>query len=131
MRLVVLEQNYGEETAYPLDWLPVPPLITNRSFDEFDPGGALGLPKVTAPGILRQTFLPTAGWEIFGNGGIARFKLGQGEIWLIQARAFQLACYPAASNFLAAVIRLDPAKPVVLLDHSGGGAAGASSYFAD
>ena len=25
MRLVVLEQNYSEETAYPLDWLPVPP----------------------------------------------------------------------------------------------------------
>ena len=131
MRLVVLEQNYGEETAYPLDWLPVPPRLANRSSDEFDPGGALGLPKVTARDILRQTFLPTAGWEIFGNGGVARFKLGQGEIWLIQARAFQLARHPAASKFLAAVVRLDPGKPVVLLDHSGETAAGASSYFTD
>ena len=131
MRLVVLQQNYGEGTPYPLDWLPVPPNVANRASDEFDPGGALGLPKVMAPDILRQIFLPTPGWEIFGNGGVARYKLGQGEIWLMQARAFQLACQPAASKFLAAVVGLDPGKPLVLLDLCGEAAAGESSYFTD
>jgi dienelactone hydrolase len=131
LRLVVLQQNYGEGTSYPLDWLPVPPRVANRGSDEFDPGGALGLPRVMGQDILRQIFLPTPGWEIFGNGGVARYKLGQGEIWLVQARAFQLACQPAAAKFLAAVVGLDTGKPVVLLDLCGEAAAGASSYFTD
>jgi len=129
MRLVVLQQLYGD--TYPLRWLPVPPRVTARQTDQFDPGGALGLPAIKAPGILAQAFLPTPGWEVFGNGGTARYKLGRGEIWLIQARAFQLAHYPAAAQFLARALSLDPARPVVLLDHSGEGADTTSAFFTD
>jgi cephalosporin-C deacetylase-like acetyl esterase len=130
MRLVVLQQLYGEST-YPLRWLPVPPRVASRQADLFDPGDALGLPQINAPGILWQPFLPTPGWELFGNGGVARYKLGKGEIWLIQARAFQLAHYPTAAQFLAKVVSLDKSKPVVLLDHCGEGADTTSSYFTD
>ncbi len=130
MRLVVLQQLYGEKT-YALGWLPVAPRVEARQAGQFDPGSALGLPAVTAPGILSQAFLPTPGWEVFGNGGVARYKLGKGEIWLIQARAFQLAHYPEAARLLAKVVSLDPSKPVVLLDHCGEGADTTSALFTD
>jgi len=130
MRLVILQQLYDERT-YSLKWLPAPPKIASRNLDQFDPGGALALPAVSAPGILSQVFLPADGWEIFGNGGVARYKLGQGEIWLIQARAFQLAHRPDAARLLARVVSLDPAKPVVLLDDCGRGGAETSSFFPD
>ncbi len=130
MRLVVLQQLYGDNT-YPLRWLPVPPRVVSRQADTFDPGDALGLPQISAPGILWQAFLPTPDWELFGNGGVARYKLGKGEIWLIQARAFQLAQYPTAAQFLAKVVSLDKSRPVVLLDHSGEGADTTSAYFTD
>ena len=130
MRLVVLQQFYGERT-YSLKWLPVPPKFASSNLDQFDPGGALGLPAVSAPGILSQVFLPTDGREIFGNGGVARYKLGQGEIWLIQARAFQLAHRPEAARLLAKVVSLDAARPVVLLNDSGEANNTTSSFFPD
>jgi hypothetical protein len=130
MRLVILQQLYGEK-GYSLNWLPVPPKIAARNLDNFEPGGALGLPDVSAPGILSQGFLPTEGWDIFGNGGVARFKLGRGEIWLIQARAFQLAHHPDAARLLARIASLDTTRPAVLLDNSGEGASTTSSFLPD
>jgi dienelactone hydrolase len=130
MRLVVLQQLYGEAT-YPLRWLPVAPRVESNSGGVFEPGGALGLTSITAPGILLQSFLPTPGWELFGNNGLARYRHGRGEIWLIQARALQLAHYPDAARFLARLVSLDKTKPVVLLDHSGENADSTSSYFTD
>ena len=130
MRLVVLQQLY-DDARYPLGWLPVPPRVTSRTSDEFDPGEALGLPRIHAPLILSQAFLPTPGWDIFGNGGVARYRFGRGEIWLLQARAFQSAHYPAAAQFLARVVSLDSSKPVVVLDTSGDRADNTSSYFTD
>jgi hypothetical protein len=130
MRLVILQQLYGER-GYSLKWLPAPPAIASCNLDHFEPGGALGLPDVSAPRILTQVFLPTNGWDIFGNGGVARYKLGQGEIWLIQARAFQVAHLPDAARLLARVVGLDPAKPVVLLGNTGEGAVTTSSYLPD
>jgi dienelactone hydrolase len=130
MRLVVMQQDYLSG-RYPLRWLPNPPRVAKRVGDEFKAGGALGLPDVSAPGIVWQVFEPTPGWEIFGNGAIARYKWGKGEIWLIQARAFQLAHYPQAAPFLAELVSLDRTKPVVMLDHSGEGADTTSSYFTD
>ena len=130
MRLVVMQQDYLSG-RYPLRWLPVPPRVVQKVMDVFDPAGALGLPTVNAPGIVWQVFQPTPGWEIFGNGAIARYKLDKGEIWLIQARAFQLAHYPSAAQFLAKLVCLDDTKPVVMLDHSGEGADTTSAYFTD
>jgi hypothetical protein len=118
MRLVVMQEDYLSGN-YKMDWLPVTPKVIAKSLNVFDPGEALGLPVAHAPGIVFQTFEPTEGWEIFGNGAIARYKLGKGEIWLIQARVYQLAAYPETAKLLAKILTLDPTKPAVILDHSG------------
>ncbi len=129
-RLIVMQQDYLSG-RYPLRWLPVPPKVIAKQSDTFETGGALGLPDIHAPGIMWQAFEATPGWQVHGNGGIASYRLGQGEIWLIQARAFQLAYMPEAARFLGKLVTLDTKKPIVVLDHCGEGADNTSSLFTD
>lgn len=123
MRLIVLQQDYVSG-RYPLDWLPP---IRTRNHPEpnvFDPGDALGLARVVAPGILGQSFVAGAGWEVFGSGGVARLKHGKGEVWLIQARLIQNLTYPTAASALRTILESNGrARPVVLVDAGTEGAA--------
>ena len=75
------------------------------------------MPVINATGILTQKFLPVAGWQIFGNGGIAKYHYGQGDIWLVQARLLQKAHIPNAAIALKMLLSLGgTAKPAVVID---------------
>ena len=120
MRLVILQEIFGTKD-YSLKWLPAPPRTEMRAGDEFDPGGALGLPAVKAPGILSQIFLADARLGDFRQWRGGALQTRPGRIWIIQARAMQMAHRPDAARLLARVLSLDPAKPVVLLTIAGNG----------
>jgi hypothetical protein len=114
MRLIIMEQDFSR---YRLDFLPAPPQWQSVSLNTFDPGGALGLPAVEAPGIIQQRFLPTAGWQVYGNGGIARYAYGAGEIWVVSARLVQKLYFPSAALAIATLVRANGnALPVVYVD---------------
>lgn len=131
MRLIVLQQDYVSG-RYPLDWLPPIRVRNHPDPNVFDPGDALGLSRVSAPGILAQSFLAGEGWEVFGNGGIARAKLGEGEVWLIQARLIQNLTYPTAAAALRTILESNGrAKPVILVDAGTEGAELTTALFPD
>lgn len=127
--LVIFQEDF---TRYPLKWLPNPPRIGRQGTNRFDPGGALGLAPVDAEGVMYQPIQPTPGWEVFGNGGIARTKFGKGEIWICQARLMQTMYMPGSAKAMAALLKLgDKTKPVCLVDSGSEGAAYASAVFPD
>ncbi len=134
LKLVVLQQDYTSG-RYPLDWLPRRPVIVNGSPSEsgvFDPAGQLGLEKVECEGVLWQPIRENGGWEIFGNGGLARCKLGAGEIWLCQARLMQNMFVPAAARNLKKLLELGGRlKPVVVIDAGSEGNRFSTSVFCD
>ena len=76
MRLVILQQALRREKMS-LNWLPAPPNLASGKLDQFDPGGALGLPAVSTPGILFE-FFPTMGWEDFRQRRRRALQIGQG-----------------------------------------------------
>jgi cephalosporin-C deacetylase-like acetyl esterase len=116
MTLLVLQQDYTSG-RYPLDWLPARPVVENALSDVFDPGGALGLERIERAGILYQPFRPGNGWEVPGNGGLARLAHGQGSIWLCQARLVQNMHVPAAARAMRTLLELGGReKPVVVVD---------------
>ncbi len=129
MKMVILQQNF---TANKLDWLPIPLKFENAQESTFDPGGALGLSKVTVPGIIWQRIAKTDGWEVFGNGGIARYKLGKGEIWVTSARLMQnMHLKDAAVNFVKLLGVGGKTKPTVLVDSGSEGGEFTSSNHPD
>ncbi len=131
MKLVVLQQDYASG-RYPLDWFPKRPKIENSPTNVFDPGGALGLEKLECEGALYQPIRGCEGWEVFGNGGIARCKHGQGEIWLCQARLMQNMFVPAAARDLKTLLELGGReKPVVVVDAGSEGNRYSTSVFCD
>lgn len=131
MKLLVLQQDYASG-RYPLDWFPKRPRIENAATNVFDPGGALGLEKLECEGALYQPIRGCEGWEVFGNGGIARCKLGQGEIWLCQARLMQNMFVPAAARDLRTLLELGGReKPVVVVDAGSEGNRYSTSVFCD
>ena len=132
LKLVVLQQDYVSG-RYPLDWMPKRPKIVSASESKlFDPAGALGLEKVECDGVLWQPILPNDGWEVFGNGGLARCTLGQGEIWLCQARLMQNMAVPACARNLKKLLELGGReKPVVVLDAGSEGNRFSTSVFCD
>ena len=77
MTLVVLAQDYAPG-RYTLDWLPRPLQVEARRDRIFDPAGALGLVRIEDDDILRQRFLPSPGWDVPGNGGLAQMTWGAG-----------------------------------------------------
>lgn len=129
MRLVILQQDFNR---YKLDWLPRPLAFEAANLDVFDPAGALGLAKVEGPGMMWQRFRPSPGWEIFGNGGIARLKVGQGEVWVTTARLMQNMQYAASAKAFVKLLTLGgKAKPTVLIDSCSESAELASSCHPD
>lgn len=114
MRMVILQEDFAKDK---LDFLPKPLRFENAALNTFDPGGQLGLPTVDAAGIMYQRFLPSAGWDIYGNGGLARFKLGKGEIWVTTARLMQYMQLPSAGQAFVQMVGLGgPDRPTVLVD---------------
>ncbi|MCC6408774.1 MAG: acetylxylan esterase [Planctomycetes bacterium] len=131
MKLVVLQQDYASG-RYPLDWFPRRPKIESAATNVFDPAGALGLEKVETDGVLWQPIRASDGWEVFGNGGIARCKLGDGEIWLCQARLMQRMHIPGCARNLKKLLELGGReKPVVVVDAGSEGNRFSTSVFCD
>ncbi len=129
MRLVILQQDFNK---YKLDWLPKPLRIEGGSWGSFDPGGQLGLDKVDTADIMWQRFLPSEGWEVFGNGGLARLKVGKGEVWVTSARLMQRMHIPSAARALVTLLSLGgKEKPTVLVDSNSEGADYSSSNHPD
>ncbi|MCB8932890.1 MAG: acetylxylan esterase [Fimbriimonadaceae bacterium] len=129
MRLVILQQDFNK---YKLDWLPKPLKFEGGNWGVFDPGGQLGLSKVETADILWQRFLPSDGWEVFGNGGLARLKLGKGEVWVTSARLMQRMHIPSAAKAFVALLSLGgKTKPTVLIDSNSEGADYSSSNHPD
>ncbi|MEQ1932382.1 MAG: hypothetical protein ABL962_00685, partial [Fimbriimonadaceae bacterium] len=145
MKLVIMQQDYVSG-RYKLDWLPKPLAVENNPQPNlFDPAGAMGLKRIETDSVLWQRFKPSEGWEVFGNGGLARMKLGKGEIWMINARLMQrmtnancaralktLMTFCAAGNDVYSV-HGGPLiqKPVVLIDAGTEDAALSTSFFPD
>jgi dienelactone hydrolase len=129
MRLVILQQDFNR---YKLDWLPKPLKFEAVNLGVFEPAGALGLSKVEAPGLIYQRFLPSEGWEVFGNGGIARLKIGKGEVWVTSARLMQSMHRPDAAKAFVRLLSLGgKEKPTILVDSCSDGADLASSCHPD
>ena len=117
MNLLVMQQDLTSG-RYPMDWLPVKPRLANRNVSLFDPGEALGLTKIETRDIMWQPFEPSDGWEVFGNGGVARLRLGNGSIWMVQARLTQRMHIPdAAKNLLSLLKQAAPnGKSAIIVD---------------
>ncbi|MBL8841717.1 MAG: hypothetical protein JNL90_09350 [Planctomycetes bacterium] len=114
--LLILQQDYSSG-RYPLGWMPNAPRVENARLDTFDPGEALRLDVVAAPDIVLQRFVATPGWELFGNGAVARSRHGKGEVWMVQARLIQHLERPAAARALLQLLRSGGGeKPLVLID---------------
>jgi len=129
MRLVILQQDFNR---YKLDWLPKPLSFEAGNWKTFDPGGQLGLPTVETADIMWQRFKPSEGWEIFGNGGLARLKVGKGEVWVTSARLMQRMHIPAAAKAFVRFLSLGGSeKPTILVDSCSEGADGSSSCHPD
>lgn len=129
MRLVILQQDFNK---YKLDFLPKPLKIEAANETTFDPAGQLGLEKVSTDGMMWQKFAPSEGWEIFGNGGLARLKVGKGEVWVTSARLMQRMHIPGvARNFVKLLSLGGKAKPTVLVDSCSEGADFSSSCHPD
>lgn len=129
MRLVILQQDFNK---YKLDWLPKPLRFEGGNWGSFDPGGQLGLRKVETTDIMWQRFLPSEGWEVFGNGGLARLKVGKGEVWVTSARLMQRMHIPSAASSLMMLLHIGGReKPTVLIDSNSEGADYSSSNHPD
>lgn len=129
LKLIILQQDFGK---FKLDWLPVPLGVVAGASDTFDPGGQLGLIKATFPGAMWQKFTPAKGWEIFGNGGLAHYKYGKGEIWVTSARLMQnMHLKDAAIDFVKLLSVGGRQKPTVLIDSNSEGGEFTSSNHPD
>ncbi|MBM3311123.1 MAG: hypothetical protein FJY80_06420, partial [Candidatus Aminicenantes bacterium] len=131
MTLLVLAQDYAPG-RYSLDWLPRPLRTESRRDRVFDPAEAFGLSVLEDEDILRQRFLPSPGWDVRGNGGVAVLPWGEGRIVLVNARLLERLHVPGAAAALAELLRLgEPENPVVVIDAGTEGAAFASSLVTD
>jgi len=132
MNLLILQQDYlsGRNS---LDFLPSPPptqAAPNNGL--FEPDGALGLTAIKSPEIMWQHFLPSKGWEVYGNGGVAHLKLGKGNVWLVNGRFMQQMTTPAGAKALKTVMESTrTGKPVVVLDQGSESAIYTTSLYSD
>ncbi len=132
MTLIILQQDFTSG-RYPLDFLPRPLLAANNSKpNSFDPGGLLGLPKIDTREILWQHFLPSDGWEVPGNGGVAHMHFGKGDIFVVAGRLMQRVTNPGCARALKQILtRGDKSKPTVLIDPGTEGAAYSTAFYPD
>ncbi len=132
MTLMVLQQDFVSN-RYPLDFLPRPLAVqVNPKPDEFDPGGMLGLSPIKTHDILWQHFMPCAGWEVPGNGGIAHMAYGKGHIYVVSGRLQQRMTYPDAAKALAKVLGMNGQdKAAVIVDPGTEGAIYTTALYPD
>jgi dienelactone hydrolase len=131
MTLVILAQPYSPG-RYSLDWLPKTLQIESRPERIFDPAGAFGLARIEDENILLQRFLPSPGWDVPGNGGVAILKWGKGRIILLNARLLERLHIPGCAASLAALLSLGGrVKPVVVIDAGTEGGVYTSSVAMD
>jgi dienelactone hydrolase len=131
MTLVVLAQDYAGD-RYTLDWLPKPLRLEYAGGRVFDPAGAVGLARIEKDDILRQRFLPSPGWDVPGNGGLAILKWGEGRIVLLNARLIENIHIPVCASALATILSLGgSAKPVVVVEAGTEGGEKVSSIVID
>ena len=129
LKLIILQQDFNKNK---LDFLPHPLQVEAAQESTFDPAGQLGLVKATFPGAMWQKFVPSEGWEVFGNGGLARMKLGKGEVWVTSARLMQNMHLPdAAKDFVALLGAGGKTKPTILIDSNSEGGEMTSSNHPD
>jgi dienelactone hydrolase len=129
MKLLILQQDFNR---YNLDFLPRPLRFESGNWTTFDPAGQLGLEKTETADVMWQRFLPSEGWDVFGNGGLARLKHGKGEVWVCSARLMQRMHIPsAARNFVALLGIGGREKPTILIDSNSEGADFSSSNHPD
>ncbi|MEX2243260.1 MAG: prolyl oligopeptidase family serine peptidase [Fimbriimonadaceae bacterium] len=129
MTLLILQQDFNR---YKLDWLPKPLKFESGNWATFDPAGQLGLEKTDTADAMWQRFLPSEGWEVFGNGGVARLKHGEGSVWVVSARLMQRMHIPSAARNLVKLLSIGgKTKPTVLIDSNSEGADFSSSNHPD
>ncbi len=132
MTLVVLQQDFVSG-RYPLDFLPRP--LTVQACPTpgvFDPGGLMGLKRIETHDILWQHFLPSEGWEVPGNGGVAHMKYGKGDIWVLAGRLQQRMTYaPVAAALKTILQRNGTDKPAVIIDPATEGAVFSTALYPD
>jgi dienelactone hydrolase len=116
LTLVVLAQEYSSG-RYALDWLPRALRVEASGARAFDPAGALGLPEIRDADILRHRFLPSPGWMVPGNGGLAILRWGEGRIIMVNARLLERLYIPGSAAALSSLLTLNGReKPVVVVD---------------
>ena len=132
MTLIVMQQDLTSG-RYPMDWLPVKPRLENRGLDVIETGGALGLPpRIEAPGICWQPFVPCEGWTVHGNGGLASMDFGKGTVWMVQVRLMQNMHLPACAEALQALLSTgDTKRPRIVVDGGSEGGHFVTSLFTD
>ncbi|MHB8634861.1 MAG: alpha/beta hydrolase family protein [Fimbriimonadaceae bacterium] len=132
MKMLILQQDFMAK-RYSLDFLPKPLKIeVDPTPAAFDPGGQLGLDKIQAKDIQWQKFAPSPGWDVFGSGGIARLKVGKGEVWVTSARFMQCAAARSTQNDLEQLLRaVNTRKPAILVDAGTESAIYTTSFWPD
>ena len=132
MKLVILQQDYTSG-RYKLDWLPKPIKVENNPQpDVFDGGGLLGIGEMNVSGVLWQRFLPSDGWEVPGNGGMARMKYGKGIIILSLGRFLQRSTNTQCALALKRIMDFNGvARPMVIVDPGTEDAVFSTSFFPD
>jgi len=131
MTLMVLQEDFL--SRYQLDFLPRP-LRVEASPDPnvFDGGKLLGLPKLESKGIMWQHFVPSEGWDVPGNGGIAHMKYGKGEIYVLAGRFMQRMTDRHVAQALRKLLEKNGrSKPAILVDPGTEGAVFSTSVYAD
>ncbi|MSR62721.1 MAG: hypothetical protein EXS08_09800 [Planctomycetes bacterium] len=131
MTLLVLQQDYTSG-RYGLDWLPAKPMIENAPTNVFDAAGALGLERVETSDVLYQPIRSGNGWEVSGNGALAKLAHGAGTIWLCQARFMQRMHIPGCARNMLRLLELGGrSKPVVVVDAGSEGNRYTTSVWTD
>ena len=132
MKLLILQQDFAAK-RYALDFLPKPLNINaNPTPSNFDPEGQLGLEKLESHDIQWQKFAPSEGWDVYGSGGLARLKVGKGEVWVTSARLMQRATDSSVAKDLQRLLRafVTP-KPAILVDAGTESAIYTTSFWPD
>jgi dienelactone hydrolase len=132
MKLLIMQQDFTAK-RYSLDFLPKP--LTAEANDRparFDAGGEFGLRTVNFPGIAWQHFAPSDGWQLYGDGVLAKMSYGKGEIWVETGRLMQCDTDAGAANALTNLFHgFASSKPAILIDAGTESAYYTTSFYPD
>ena len=132
MKLLILQQDFLAK-RYSLGFLPAGLAAeANPTPDIYDDGRQLGHSVLHVEGIQWQRFRATGAWETFGSGGLARLKLGKGEVWVSSARLMQNADNPNVASELKVIVKaFSSTKPAILVDAGTESAFYTTSFWPD